>query len=199
MSAHARALADFPEIAVVLGGGLRGDGGPTSATLARADAAAEVARNPDVAVIVSGSHGDGPKPARTEAELMADRLVERGIDRSRIFVEDQSRDTITNAAFVAERYLAELKPRRLRIVTSPFHMARSLVTFALVLGPSWPLEAYPSLPGSKEKEHAATEELYLGRTRALLAGIEPGDLPRIAKHVRGTLHERVGDAPRRGR
>jgi uncharacterized SAM-binding protein YcdF (DUF218 family) len=191
-----RPLAGYREIAVVLGGGLTRDGRPTSSTLARADAAAELAKDRDTAVIVSGSHGNGPKPARTEAELMADRLVERGTARSRIFLEDESRDTISNAAFVAERYLADLHPRPLRLVTSPFHMARSIATFALVLGPSWPLEAYPSAPEQREAEHAATEELYLVRTRALLSDLEPGDLTRIVERVRSTLHERAADAPR---
>jgi uncharacterized SAM-binding protein YcdF (DUF218 family) len=196
MTAMGRALADAPEIVVVLGGGLREDGRPTWSTQARADAAADYAKEHDVPVIVSGSHGNGPRPVRTEAELMADRLVERGIARTRIYLEDESRDTVTNATFVAKRYLAGLEPRPLRIVTSPFHMDRSLATFALVLGPSWSLVAHPSAPGPKEAEHAATEALYLERTRALLADLEPGDLPRIAERARATLHERVTDAPR---
>lgn len=191
------ALASAREIVVVLGGGLQQDGRPTWSTLARADAAAEVAKNGDVPVIVSGSHGNGPRPARTEAEQMAERLVERGVARERIFLEDESRDTITNAAFVAQRYLARLDPRPLRIVTSPFHMERSLATFALVLGPSWPLAGHPSAAGTKEAEHAANEALYLARTRALLADIDPGDIARIVERARATLHERVTDAPPR--
>ncbi|HKY50152.1 MAG TPA: YdcF family protein [Candidatus Limnocylindria bacterium] len=188
-----RRLADLGEIVVVLGGGLREDGQPTPSTLARADAAADYARDRDAAVIVSGSHGNGPRPARTEAELMADRLVERGVPRDRIYLEDESRDTITNAVFVAERYLAGVSPRPLRIVTSPFHMARSLVTFELVLGPSWPLAPHPSASGSREGEHAANEALYLERTRELLAGLRPGDLGAIGQRARATLHERVRD------
>ncbi len=190
------ALVDHAEIAVVLGGGLRSDGGPTRSTIARADAAAELVER-DIAFIVSGSRGNGPPPERTEADFMAERLVERGVARSRIFVEDESRDTVSNAAFVAERYLSALAPRRLVIVTSPFHMARSLETFSLVLGPPWPLEAHPSVPGPNEETRAATETLYLGHTRALLEGMRPGDFARIAERVRRTLHERVSDAPRR--
>ena len=133
-------LSRFRGIAVVLGGGLHADGTPTQPTLARADAAAELSRARDVALIASGSHGNGPRPKITEAEIMARRLAERGVSRERIFLEDQSRDTLSNAAFVAELYLAGIAPRPLVIVTSPFHMARSLVTFGLVLGPSWPLE-----------------------------------------------------------
>lgn len=200
MTTDAQAVADFRAIAVVLGGGLRENGRPTASTLARANAAAELALGrADLAIIVSGSHGDGPKPARTEAQYMADRLVECGVASSRIFLEDESRDTITNAAFVAERYLAGLEPRPLLIVTSPFHLERALATFALVLGPAWPLEGIASAPGTKEAERAATEALYLDSTRALLAGIAPGDIPRIAERARATLPERVGDAPRGGR
>lgn len=196
MTDDVAALAKAREIIVVLGGGLKQDGRPTWSTLARADAAAELVRDRDLPVIVSGSHGNGPRPARTEAEQMAEHLVERGVARERIFLEDQSRDTITNAAFVAQRYLARLEPRPLRIVTSPFHMERSLATFALVLGPSWRLEGHPSAPGTKEGEHAANEALYLARTRALLADIEPGDVERIVERARATLHERVTDAQR---
>ena len=181
---------------MVLGGGLETDGRPTWSTLARADAAADLASSDNVAVIVSGSHGNGPRPSRTEAEVMAEHLVQRGIERSRIFLEDQSRDTITNAAFVAQRYLASLTPRPLRIVTSPFHLARSLATFALVLGPSWPIEGHPAAAGTKEAEHAANEALYLERTRALLADIKPGDVERIVERARATLHERVSDTHR---
>jgi uncharacterized SAM-binding protein YcdF (DUF218 family) len=192
-------LARYSEIAIVLGGGLYDDGRPTRSTLARADAAAQLAKTRDIALIVSGSHGDGAKPKRTEAALMADRIVELGIPPARIFLEEESRDTASNAAFVAERYLSKLEPRRLIIVTSPFHMGRSLITFGLVLGPSWPLEAHPSAPGSKEAKHAETEALYLQHTRARLRGIEPGDLARIGAQLRATMHENVSDEPRRPR
>lgn len=177
----------------MLGGGLLSDGTPTPSTLARADAAAQLATEREIALIVSGSHGDGPKPRITEADHMARRLGERGVAADRIFVEDESRDTVSNAVFVAERYLSGIAPRPLVIVTSPFHMARSLVTFGMVLGPAWPLEAHPAARGTKEDAHAATEELYLGHTRARLSGLKPGDIRRIAERVRATMRQHVGD------
>jgi len=186
-------LSKFREIAVVLGGGLLSDGTPTPSTLGRADAAAKLASEREIALIVSGSHSDGPKPRITEADYMARRLVERGVGAERVFFEDESRDTVSNAAFVAERYLAGIEPRPLVIVTSPFHMARSLATFALVLGPAWPLESYHAARTTKEDAHAATEELYLGHTRARLEGLQPGDIRRIAERVRATMHRHVDD------
>ena len=188
-------LSKFREIAVVLGGGLLTDGTPTESTLARADAAAELARAREVGLIVSGSHGHGPHPEKAEAALMAERLMARGIEPERIFREDQSRDTLSNAAFVAERYLAGIAPRTLFIVTSPFHMARSLATFALVLGPAWRLQPYAAARGTHEDAHAATEELYLGHTRARLEGLQPGDIRGIAARVRASLRETISDDP----
>lgn len=184
MTGNGRVLADFSEIAVVLGAGLTGDGGPTETTLARADAAASLARGRDVAFIASGSHGDEPAPKHTEAYFMAEHLAARGIPRSRIFLEDESRDTVGNAALVAERYLADITPRPLVIVTSPFHVARALAIFAMVLGPAWPLMGHLAPRTGQDEAREATETLYLGHARALLEGTTPGDIAAIAARVR---------------
>lgn len=184
MTESARPLAGYREIAVVLGAGLEDDGSPTKTTLARADAAASLANERDIAFIVSGSHGDRPTPEHTEAYFLAERLATRGIPRSRIFVEDESRDTVANAAFVAERYLAGIAPRPIVVVTSPFHMVRSLATFAMVLGPAWKLEGHLAARTGQDEAREATEELYLGHARALLEGTTPGDIARIAARVR---------------
>lgn len=178
----------------MLGGGLEPDGRPTAATLARADAAAELATRRNVAIVVSGSHGNGRRPPRTEAALMAERIAARGIAADRIFLEDGSRDTVSNAAFVAERYLASVEPRRIILVTSAFHMPRALATFALVLGERWPIEAHPvadTPPASGDR--AADERRYMERTQVLLEGFEPGNITAIAAHVRASLPQRVRD------
>jgi uncharacterized SAM-binding protein YcdF (DUF218 family) len=188
-----RDFSDYAQIAVVLGGGLRADGSPTESTTLRADAAVDLANKREIPLILSGSHGNGPPPERTEAQVLADLIIAKGIDPSRIFLEDRSRDTLSNAAYVAQRYLSKITPRPIILVTSPFHMARSLATFALVLGADWPLEAHPSARGPREDAHAVTEERYLGNTRARLAGVTPGDLATILERVRATMHENVSD------
>lgn len=186
-------LATYREVAVVLGGGLTPDGRANAMTLARADAAARLAAERDVAIIVSGSHGNGPVPSRTEAAYMAERLERDGVATARVFIEDASRDTLSNAAFVADRYLVSLTPRPLVIVTSAFHMPRALATFALVLGAAWPLEAHPVADGVGGPDVAERERQYLERTRALLGGLAPGDVRAIAERVRATLGQRVRD------
>jgi uncharacterized SAM-binding protein YcdF (DUF218 family) len=179
-------IAAYPEIIVVLGGGVLPDGTPAPATLARGAAAAELARaHPEAAVICSGSHGVGRTPQRSEAALMADFIVANGVERERVFLEDQSRDTIGNAVHVAERYLGAIPPRKAFVVTSPFHLERSVETFQLVLGPRWDIEGVASAPAPDDAERAKHETRFLLQTRAFLAGIAPGEVARMITKLRG--------------
>jgi uncharacterized SAM-binding protein YcdF (DUF218 family) len=181
-------IEGYPEIIVVLGGGMLPDGTPAPATLARGAAAAELARaHPEAAIICSGSHGVGRKPKRSEAASMADLIVSNGTGRGRIFLEDQSRDTIGNAVYVAERYLAAITPRKLYVVTSPFHLERSVETFRLVLGPDWDIQGFASAPAPDDAERAKHEPRFLLQTHAFLAGIAPGEVARMIAKLRAPL------------
>jgi uncharacterized SAM-binding protein YcdF (DUF218 family) len=181
-------IAAYSEIIVVLGGGMLPDGTPAPATLARGAAAAELARaHPQAAIICSGSHGVGRKPKRSEAASMAELIVANGTLRERIFLEDQSRDTIGNAVYVAERYLAAIPPRKAYIVTSPFHLERSVETFRLVLGAGWDIEGVASAPAPDDAERAKHEPRFLLQTRTFLAGIAPGEVARMIAKLRAPL------------
>jgi uncharacterized SAM-binding protein YcdF (DUF218 family) len=115
---------------------------------------------------------------------MADLIVEHGVDRERIFLEDQSRDTIGNAVYVADRYLGAIPPRRIFLVTSPFHLERSVETFRLVLGPAWQIEGVASAPAPDDGERAKHEPRFLMQTRVFLAGIAPGEVTRMVAKLR---------------
>jgi uncharacterized SAM-binding protein YcdF (DUF218 family) len=183
--ASPESLAAYAEIVVVLGGGVLPDGSPAPATLARGRAAADLARaHPDAAIICSGSHGVGRKPRRSEAASMSEVIAAEGIDRERIFLEDQSRDTIGNAVFVAERYLSAIPPRHVYVVTSPFHLERSVETFRHVLGPAWEILGVASAPAPDDAERAKHERRFLEQTREFLAGITPGEVSRISAKLR---------------
>jgi len=178
-------VADYPELIVVLGGGMLAGGSPAPSTLARAETAAELAlEHPEAAIICSGSHGVGRKPRRSEAASMGDAIAARGIEAGRIFLEDESRDTIGNAVHVAERYLATLSPRPMYLVTSPFHLDRSLETFKLVLGPAWTIHGRASSIVPDDPERARHERRFLEQTRLFLADTTPGDIAGIAAKLR---------------
>ena len=110
---------------VILGGGVRlnapeyGMAAPSATTLERLVYGARVARVTGLPVLVSGSHGEA---AAMNSSLQRDlALVPR-------WVENHSRDTHQNASMSAA-ILAREGIRRIVLVTSAAHMARSVVEF----------------------------------------------------------------------
>src|SRR5258708_26812375 len=101
------AIADAPELAVVLGGGLDADGTPLPSTRARAHRAAQLARErPELALICSGDRQPGaPEGAPSEAAQMRDLITGFGLTTDRIVLEHESRDTLANALLTAAGYL----------------------------------------------------------------------------------------------
>src|SRR6058998_3225551 len=158
-------LAGFPEVAVVLGGGFSEDAKPSASTVARARAAAHLAqKRPSLAVIASGSHGDGPAPAKSEAAIMADLIAATGVPRERLFLEERSRDTIGNAVEVVARYLRGIEARPIYLVTSPFHLERALVVFRNVLGFAWQVQAVAAEDTDDDLKRANSETSFLQET-----------------------------------
>lgn len=137
-----------------------------------------------MAVIASGSHGDGPSPASTEAAVIADLMKASGVAAGRVFIEDRSRDTIGNAVETASRYLVSIDPRPLYLVSSPFHLERALVCFRNVLGFAWQVQAVAAEETPDDLERAKNETFFLQETFAFFQGARPGDFRTIEKRFR---------------
>jgi len=169
----------------VLGGGFSPSGEASPSTVARARTAAHLAqKRPSLAVIASGSHGDGPAPAKSEAAIMADLIAATGVPRERLFLEERSRDTIGNAVEVVARYLRGIEARPIYLVTSPFHLERALVTFRHVLGFEWQVQAVAAEDTDDDRKRANLETTFLQETFAFFEGIRPGDMAAIDKKYR---------------
>lgn len=108
---------------IVLGAHVRPNG-PCRSLRYRLDTACEyLKRNPSTICIVSGGQGDN-EPA-TEAEIMCQYLVQKGISPNRILQEDRSRNTLENLRFSTR--LMHSGNSSLGIVTNHYHMFRSLL------------------------------------------------------------------------
>ena len=118
--------SDAPVSAViVLGAGVNGET-PSLALRTRIDAAAEyLEEHPGVPVVLSG--GQGPGESITEAECMRRALVRRGVDESRLHLEERSTSTQENLRYSREMLesLGVDPTRRVAIVTSDFHLCRA--------------------------------------------------------------------------
>jgi len=106
----------------------------------RITATAELAhRYPEARIIFSGGSGALLEREGPEAPFAVRQLVALGVAHDRIVAEEQSRNTLENAAF--SRLLANPKPNeRWLLVTSAYHMPRSMAAFRAV---DFPVEAYP--------------------------------------------------------
>ncbi len=116
-----RSIPDLDYI-IVLGSQVK-PSGPALVTRLRLDKAYEYASaNPDTIIIVSG--GQGSNEPASEASVMKDYLVNRGIDENRIIMEDKSTNTSENLQF--SKALLDTENSSVGIVTSEFHIFRAL-------------------------------------------------------------------------
>ena len=136
----------YPDVVIVLAGGVGADGVPHEAVRRRLDAAAAIYRAPPAgrgapALICNGG-GTAHKPrfvdaagfAVPEATLMARYLVnECGVPGDAVFPEGFSDDSIGNAFFVRAMHF-QWRPlwRRIVLITSDFHAARAEAVYRWV-------------------------------------------------------------------
>lgn len=107
---------------VVLGCEIHG-AKPSQVLKTRLDAAADyLKKHLDTPVVVAGGVGDDE--TYSEAYVMRKYLIEKGIDATRIYCEDRSRDTEENIVFTAEIIRANNLPETIFIATDGFHEFR---------------------------------------------------------------------------
>jgi len=75
---------------------------------------------PKCPMIVSG--GQGKNEWLSEAEAMKKYLIEKGVDESKIWLEDKSTTTWENLTFSMQLY--DLKDKKIALVSNQFHMYR---------------------------------------------------------------------------
>lgn len=110
---------------VVLGAKVRQDA-PSVALMERIRGAYDyMAEHPDVIAVVSG--GQGPDEPMTEAQCMYEQLVAMGIDKDRIWLEDQASTTWANLNYSLDVIEAKtgIRPTKLGIVSSEYHLLRA--------------------------------------------------------------------------
>ncbi len=82
--------------------------------------------NPNVKFVVSG--GRGPGENITEADAMAGYLMENGIDKNKIIIENTSKNTEENMRFSKELIIrdgGDIKNNKVIVCSNSFHLYRS--------------------------------------------------------------------------
>lgn len=130
---------------IVLGCGVFPDGQLTLSLKNRLDTAYDyLVDHEDSLCIVSGGKGDyEPKP---EAQAMRSYLLSRGIEDSRILVEDKSDSTLLNLTYSKEIMSQHSEqPKTVAVVTSDYHVFRAMLlakelgldAFGMPSGTNW--------------------------------------------------------------
>jgi len=132
---------------IVLGTTVNDDGSLPLPARQRVERAAWVyAQGVAPRLIFSGQCGlsrDGP-PACSEASAMAAYARSLGVPPHVVLLEEESRDTIGNAYFVARRFLEPNDWSTVRVVTSDFHVPRTAWVFERILGPAYDVSFSPA-------------------------------------------------------
>jgi len=103
-----------------------GIGTPSGTTLNRMLAAAKLQMNKDIPIIVS--HGKDFKSSLSKGSVIERYLVEFGIPRSMIILEERSRNTFENAKYSIE-ICTKNEFKVPILVTSAYHLKRSILCF----------------------------------------------------------------------
>lgn len=116
---------------VTLGYALNPDGSMHDILIKRLEKTLEIAKElPDSLIIVTGGV---PQNNKTEGNLMADWLIQHGVDAKRIYPENYARSTVENALF--SRYaLAKHRIKNAVLISSGSHIRRADAIFTLA---SW--------------------------------------------------------------
>jgi uncharacterized SAM-binding protein YcdF (DUF218 family) len=123
-----------PRIMVILGCQVK-PWGPSILLQDRLDKALEYLEdNPDLVVVVSG--GQGPDEPVPEAQAMAEYLVEHGVSKEQIILEDQSYNTMQNlsrSVMLLDK-LGYDDQEGVVVVSNGFHLTRVRMLWARVCG-----------------------------------------------------------------
>jgi len=118
------ALAGDPDIIILLGG----SGMPSPDGLIRTYYTAQAAMKYSEAIIII-AHPHGVVDSLGQLRLMAQELIFKGVDSTRIAFEPYGFNTCSQALHIAAMYAIEKQHLALLLVTSPEHMYRAVKTF----------------------------------------------------------------------
>lgn len=167
---------------VILGGGIHLQGNLPPHVYQRLDKALLLSKShPQARIVLSGKHSflyRQQKPPITEARKMAEYLLEKGVLKKQILLEQKSKDTIGNAYYLKKLVFLPRQERSAIVITSPFHLSRVRYIFGKVFGSDYKLQfvgSTESFPLKQKAEIVKYQKELLLKTKLLLSKMKDGD------------------------
>ena len=108
---------------IIVLGALVLDDGPSLSTIYRLDSAIDyMNRNDNTICILSGAKGENEPD--TEAKIMSEYMIKKGIPYERLILEEQSTNTYDNLLFSSK--FVDINNDDIGIVTNNFHVSRAI-------------------------------------------------------------------------
>lgn len=141
---------------MVLGGNVIGADTPSPQLLERMKAAAAYLKENKSCFIIPCGGCFRPEQKKSEAEIIANYLIEQGIDKDRIILEDKSTTTFENFEFALEIVKThsgkELSETRVAFLSSDYHIFRA-TEIAKICGLAKPLKVSCPTPSEAYKRY----------------------------------------------
>lgn len=96
-------------------------------------------------LILSGKCSYG-NPKTTEAKLYQEYLIKQGVNKNKLILEEQSRDTIGNAVYSKKIIIKQKLPKTIIVITSNYHLKRALMIFKHIFGEEYKIIGVSSKP-----------------------------------------------------
>ena len=169
-------------LVVVLGGGIDLRGNLPPYVYMRLDKACELYESMQAThLVLSGRYSflyHHKKPPVTEAEKMAEYVIEKGVPKRHVLLERRAKDTIGNAYYLKKYIFLPRKQTEAAIVTSRFHLPRVTYIFQKIFGRGYQLEyigTKDAISRDDEKHILQRQRLLLLKTQEMLALMKEGD------------------------
>lgn len=115
-------LTEEPDVLLILGCRVRGEEAEETLMM-RIEKAAEFLKEHKNTIAVACGGIVHKDQLKSEAQVICDELVKRGIEKERIVLEDKSRTTAQN--FINAQKLLALESKRVAFLSSEFHLMRA--------------------------------------------------------------------------
>lgn len=126
-------------------------------------------------LVLTGGHRNHLKPKVSEARLYWRYLTSKGISRKKLILEEESKETLGNAIF-SKKLVTQQKSKSLVLITSNYHMKRSLMVFQHIFGNKYSFESVTSRPKLRHKVQNMLAEMESeGIDDIFLSQIKKGD------------------------
>tara|TARA_Y100000034_G_C6892429_1_gene410817 strand:+ start:272 stop:838 length:567 start_codon:yes stop_codon:yes gene_type:complete len=170
----------WSDYGIVLGGGITKNYHLSSDVRSRIEKAYFLLKNKYVKKLILT--GNGSKI--TEAKLFYDYLIEKGVNKKDLILEEHAKDTIGNAIFT-KKIMLKKRVRNFVLVTSDYHMKRSLMIFMHIFGHGYNFIGVASNLHPVHKLHLFFTELRsLSLDTFILSKVKIGDHIKAEKLIR---------------